>query len=147
MYIPIFIVYLLINPLFTFVPILYNQWKLRINAEKCSVVHFRKKCVRRSSVEFRIGEEILSMLSEYKYLGIVLNEFLNGEKMREALMDNGRKALYGFTRLVRSLGNVGWATFSKLYVSMVRSTLLYGCEIWGVLSGKMQNWRECRGLQ
>ena len=112
-----------------------NQWKLRINAEKCSVVHFRKKCVRRSIVEFRIGEEILSMVSEYKYLGIVLNEFLNGEKMREALMDNGRKALYGVMRLVRSLGNVGWATFSKLYTSMVRNTLLYGCEIWGVLSG------------
>ena len=84
-----------------------NQWKLRINAEKCSVVHFQKKCVRRSSVEFRIGEEILSMVSEYKYLGIVLNEFLNGKKMREALMDNGRKALYGVMRLVRSLGNVG----------------------------------------
>ena len=112
-----------------------NQWKLRINAEKCSVVHFRKKCVRRSIVEFGIGEKILSMVSEYKYLGIVLNEFLNGEKMREALMDNGRKALYGVMRLVRSLGNVRWATFSKLYVSMVRNTLLYGCETWGVLSG------------
>ena len=37
-------------------------------------------------------------------------------------------------RLVRSLGNVGWATFSKLYVSMVRNTLLCGCEIWGVSS-------------
>ena len=46
-------------------------------------------------------------------------------------MDNGRKALYGVMRLVRSLGNVGRATISKLYVSMVRSTLLYGCEIWG----------------
>ena len=36
-----------------------NQWKLRINAEKCSVVHFRDKSIRisRLSVEFRIGEE------------------------------------------------------------------------------------------
>ena len=46
-----------------------NRWKLKINAEKCSVVHFRKKGVKRSSVEFKIGEEILSMVSEYKYLG------------------------------------------------------------------------------
>ena len=45
---------------------------------------------------------------------------MSGEKMRKALMDNGRKAIYGVTRLARSLGNVGWATFSKLYVSMVR---------------------------
>ena len=48
------------------------------------VVHFWKRRVRRSSVEFRFGEEILSMVSEYKYLGIILNEFLNGEKTREA---------------------------------------------------------------
>ena len=39
-----------------------NQWKLKINVEKCSVVHFWKKSIRRSklNVEFRIGEEILS---------------------------------------------------------------------------------------
>ena len=64
---------------------------------------------------------------------------MSGEKMREALMDNGRKAIYGVMRqrLVRSLGNVGWATFSKLYASMVRSTLLYGCKIWGILSSSI----------
>ena len=45
---------------------------------------------------------------------------MSGENMRKALMDNGRKAIYGVMRLARSLGNVGWATFSKLYVSMVR---------------------------
>ena len=50
---------------------------------------------------------------------------MSGEKMREALMVNGRKAIYGVMRLARSLGNVGWATFSKLYASMVRSTLLW----------------------
>ena len=44
---------------------------------------------------------------------------MSGEKMKKALMDNGRKAIYGVMRLARSLGNVGWATFSKLYVSMV----------------------------
>ena len=35
-----------------------NQWELKINTEKCSVVHFRTKSVRRSSVEFKIGGEI-----------------------------------------------------------------------------------------
>ena len=64
-------------------------------------------------MELRIGEEILSMVLEYKYLGIVLNEFLNSEKMKEALMDNGRKALYGVMRLVRSLEYVGWAPFQS----------------------------------
>ena len=33
---------------------------------------------------------------------------MSGEKMREALMDNGRKAIYGVMRLARSLGNWAW---------------------------------------
>ena len=41
------------------------------------------------------------MVSEYKYLGIVLNEFMNGEKLREALMDDGIKAFYWVMQLVR----------------------------------------------
>ena len=53
------------------------------------------------------------MVSEYKYLGIVWNEFLNGEKMKKALMDHGRKAVYVVMRLVRGLGNVRWQTFQS----------------------------------
>ena len=51
----------------------------------------------------------------------------------ELVMENSRKALYGVNRLIRDLGNVGWETFTKLYMSYVRSSMLYTSEIWGLL--------------
>ena len=57
-------------------------------------------------------------------------------------MENSRKALYGVNRLIRGLGNVGWGTFTKLYMSYVRSSMLYAAEIWGLLC-----WRRFNGQQ
>ena len=48
-------------------------------------------------------------------------------------MENSRRALYGMNRLIRSLGNVGWETFTKLYMSFVRSSMLYAAEVRGLL--------------
>ena len=48
-----------------------------------------------------------------------------GSQMMESVMENSRRALHGMNRLIRSLGNVGWETFTKLYMSYVRSSMLY----------------------
>ena len=48
-------------------------------------------------------------------------------------MENSRKALHVMNRLIRDLGNVGWETFTKLYMSYVRSSMLYDAEIRGLL--------------
>ena len=53
--------------------------------------------------------------------------------MMESVMENSRKALYGVNRLIRGLRNVGWEMFTKLYMSCVRSSMLYAAEIWGLL--------------
>ena len=67
------------------------------------------------------------------YLGVIIDESLKGDRMMESVMENSRKALYGVNRLIRGLGNVGWETFTKLYMSYVRSSMLYAAEIWGLL--------------
>ena len=73
------------------------------------------------------------MVAEYKYLGVVIDESLKGDRMMESVMENSRRALYGVNRLNRSLGNVGWETFTKLYMSYVRSSMLYAAEVCGLL--------------
>ena len=73
------------------------------------------------------------MVAECKYLGVINDESLKGDRMMESVMENSRKALYGVNRLIRGLGNVGWETFTKLYMSYVRSSMLYAAEIWGLL--------------
>ena len=110
------------------------KWKMKINVGKSGVIHFRdKRRIKRCKEVFRIGGEVIQMVAEYKYLGVIIDESLKGDRMMESVMENGRKALYGVNRLIRGLGNVGWETFTKLYMSYVRSSMLYAAEIWGLL--------------
>ena len=110
------------------------KWKMEINVGKSGVIHFcNKKQIKRSREVFRIGGEVIQMVPEYKYLGVVIDESLEGDRMMESVMENSRRALYGVNRLIRSLGNVGWEMFMKLYMSYVRSSTLYAAEVWGLL--------------
>ena len=100
------------------------KWKMKINVSKSGVIHFRdKKQIKRCKEVFRIGEEVIQMVAEYKYLGVINDESLKGDTMMESVMENSRKALYGVNRLIRGLGNVGWEMFTKLYMSYVRSSI------------------------
>ena len=110
------------------------KWKMETNVGKSSVIHFHdKKWIKRCKEVFRIGEEVIQMVAECKYLGVIIDESLKEDRMMESVMENSRKALYGVNRLIRGLGNVGWEMFTKLYMSYVRSSMLYAAEIWGLL--------------
>ena len=76
-----------------------------------------------------MGGEVNQMVAEYKYLGVIIDESLKRDRMMESVMENSRRALYGMNTLIRSLGNLGWGTFPKLYMSYVRSSMLYAAEV------------------
>ena len=48
-----------------------------VNSTKRIVVHFRTKSTSCSSFVFRCGEHVISYASIYKYLGLVLDEYLD----------------------------------------------------------------------
>ena len=61
------------------------KWNMHLNLEKTNVVHFRKNLCSKARFTFRFtfkGDEI-SYSSQYKYLGLVLNEHLNWSKSLE----------------------------------------------------------------
>ena len=61
--------------------------------------------------------------SFYKYLGCVIDEFLNRARMVE---------LWAWLRRCReSVGEVNSRSFLQLLQSLVESVLLYGFEVWG----------------
>ena len=49
-----------------------DRWKLKLNANKCKVIIFSRGRVR-VYPEFKIGDEILEVVSDFLYLGIRLN--------------------------------------------------------------------------
>jgi hypothetical protein len=51
-----------------------NQWSFSVNLSKSKVIHFRKESKDLSRTQFMLGNDTLSIVKEYKYLGLYLNE-------------------------------------------------------------------------
>ena len=99
---------------------------------------YRKKTMERSNLKFVIDGEEVPVVSSYKYLGCIVDEFLEMREMIEDKAMAGKKALGAwFQRCTAELGDIGIGTFRKLMTSLVDSTMLYGAEVWGC----------CRNLQ
>ena len=105
---------------------------MKVNVEKCGVMHLRRKGVKRSDERFHGGGEEIKVMEEYKYLGCVVDEYLSNVRMVEERAKAGAKALSDWLRRCRAtVGEVKGATFVRLLEMLVESVLLYGVEAWG----------------
>ena len=59
------------------------EWSVKVNVEKCRVMHMRKKGVKRADGGFLVGGEVIKVVEEYKYLGCVVDEHLSNVRMIE----------------------------------------------------------------
>ena len=109
-----------------------EEWSVKVNVEKCGVMHLRRKGVKRSDERFHVGGEEIKVMEEYKYLGCVVDEYLSNVRMVEERAKAGAKALSDWLRRCRAtVGEVKGATFVRLLEMLVESVLLYGVEAWG----------------
>ena len=99
-----------------------TEWSVKVNVEKCGVMHMRKKGVKRSDGGFLVGGEVIKVVEEYKYLGCVVDEHLSNVRMIEERAKAGAKALSDWLRRCRaSVGEVRGATFVRLLEMLVES--------------------------
>ena len=107
-----------------------KQWKMKINHEKSNIVHFRKNRKLRTNFVFKFGNIPIDIVSNYKYLGLFLDEHMNYEKAVDTLCGSAGRALGSVINKFKSLHNIGFSTFTKLYNSCVHSVMEYGSAIW-----------------
>ena len=107
------------------------KWRLKVNIEKSKVVHFRAPRKQRSNSTFNYGEHEIDIVPSYKYLGVIMDEFLKFNLCTKTLANAGGRALGAIISKFRHLKGVGYTTFSKLYESKVQSILEYGSGVWG----------------
>ena len=102
---------------------------LEINASKTKIVMSNKRKITEKHV-FTLNNEILNVVDDFTYLGIVF--MLNGSFSRNIikLLDQVRKAMYSMLTKCRSLGLLIDLQL-KMFDTMVAPIILYGCEIWG----------------
>ena len=77
------------------------------------------------------GEEI-SMVLSYKYLGCMVDEYLELTEMVGDKAKSVRRALGACLQKCQAeIGGVGAGVSQKLIGSLVESGMMYGVEVWG----------------
>ena len=108
---------------------------------KSGIMHIRKKKAERCEVVYEVEGEEIPMVSSYKYLGCVVDEYLELTEMVEDKAESGRRALGACLQRCRAeIGDVGVGVFQKLMGSLVESGMMYGSKygvalvIWNPLN-------------
>lgn len=104
---------------------------MSVNVEKTKIVHFRNKAKERTNVVFCLGESVVEICNSYKYLGVVLNEFLDFTETANVLAESASRA---FSSLIHSLFNktdLMFATYKKIYSSKIIPIMDYSASVWG----------------
>ena len=107
-----------------------TKWKLKVSHSKTNVVHFRPKRKRVSNYEFKYGDRNIDIVSSYRYLGMCLDEHLDFKKGVTMLSQSAGRALGGIVSKFKTLRNVGYETFTKLYETGVVPIADYFSELW-----------------
>ena len=81
-----------------------------------------------------MGDSDIDRCSFYKYLGVYIDENLNFKKHDEMISKAAFRALGALIFKFKTMGNMGFDTFTKLFESNVVPILDYGSEIVGYAS-------------
>nr|KAG5694275.1 hypothetical protein BaRGS_031993 [Batillaria attramentaria] len=100
---------------------------LRLNSAKCKVMRTNAK--RQDKV--KIGQEEVEDVKEFVYLGATVATDGGGTEDIKNRLSKARGAFYNLTKIWRTR-NIGRNTKIKLFKTLVRPVLLYGCEAWKI---------------
>ena len=112
-----------------------KKWRLVVNRDKSNIVHFRPSSKVRSDYMFNLGPDILEYKDSYKYLGVVLDQFLEFNQTAKILADSAGRALGSLVNKFKKLKNMRFNTYTAIYNACVVPVNDYCAGIWG--AGKL----------
>ena len=104
---------------------------IKFNARKSNILHVRKPQVPRTNFTFMLGETELCKVEQYRYLGIMINEFIDYNGIAKVLADSANRALGAVINKYKTLNGLGYYTYTQMFNSGVCPILDYGSEVWG----------------
>ncbi len=108
-----------------------NDWALPINMQKSKIMIFQKKPrLADKKYEFTIGGTIINHVTCYNYLGLKISASGQFNIAIKDLTDKARRAFYSIRRPLFKF-NPPIKLWLKIFDSIIKPILLYGCEIWG----------------
>ena len=106
-----------------------DKWGLVINKDKTQIVIFSRGKISKHK-DFFLGSDILAVVEDYTYLGVVMN--YNGSFVKAVCHQKRTacRAMHALLAKARIL-DLDVDTVFELFQRCVVPILLYGCEIWG----------------
>ena len=102
------------------------------NFVKTSVkISFLSTSAGSSSTSFSIGTKVIKIKNQYVYLGFLLSEHLDCIMMAKYVSKAASRALGLVISKYKAFGGLPYNTYTKLFDSIVYSTVSYGEPIWG----------------
>ena len=108
-----------------------RQWHMCVNMEKSQIMHFRVKGKPITNKHFMYNGSELRIVSNYRYMGLDLNDHLDYTHTTSTLAAAGSRSLGGITHTYFALRGMDFTAYGKLFDSCVVPVLNYGSEIWG----------------
>ena len=107
-----------------------DKWKLKVNADKTKIIIFSKGKPQIANHNFKIGDSIIEVVKDFKYLGVTFtyNGFFKNNV--NDLRTKGNRAIFSLIKKARK-GNLPIDIQFDLFDKTVLPIILYGCEIWG----------------
>ena len=104
-----------------------STWNLPLNEEKCSAIHFKSRSSP-SSFNYHLNGKQISSIAAHKDLGLFVSADLTWRSHYQLISSRAYKML-GLLRRVFS-SSVSVPAKRSLYISLVRSQLLYCSSVW-----------------
>ena len=122
-----------------------SDWKLMFNETKCSLLSIisGRTSAEQSECQYFIIERPISSSNQQKDLGIIISSNLSWSHHASKITSKAYKILGLLRRTFCSINNV--PTKKRLYISLVRSQLLYGSQIWRPL--QLKDMKPIESLQ
>jgi hypothetical protein len=116
------------------------QWllanKISLNAAKTELIIFRKPSQKYiPTPNIKINGKRIVPVSNIKYLGVYLNEFLDGSSHCIQLQSKLQRAV-GMIAKIRHFIKQSPPQLLSIYHSIFSSHMIYGCQIWGLADDK-----------
>ena len=109
-----------------------EQLGLVVNLDKSNIVIFRNGGIIARAERWVFGQETISVVNMYKYLGIFLSTRLSFKHSLESMAQRAKKGVVGILKVLWTLGDRSPSIFFKLFDCQIAPMLTYGAEVWGL---------------
>ena len=108
-----------------------SKWCMQVNTEKTQIVHFRPPSFDRTEYCFKYGAQVINVVLQYKYLGLILSEHLDYQITATMVAKSASRALGLLFAKFKASGGMPYQVYTKLYDTLVQPIISYGAGIWG----------------